>query len=77
MRNGSRDFDQSAAFRLIEELCLSKGIEGIRIDTDFPNKRMQHILIKNGFSPCGTVVFQGSPKPAYDKILPNGNKRRP
>lgn len=58
-----------ASFRLIEELCQQKGVSIIRVDTDFPNKRMQHILTKNGFVNCGTVVFQGSAKLAYDKIL--------
>lgn len=57
------------AFRLIENVCLARGIPYIRIDTDFPNKRMQHILEKNGFVKCGVVVFQGSEKLAYDKLL--------
>lgn len=57
------------ALRLAEELCLSRGVEYIRVDTDFPNTRMQHILEKNGFRKCGTVVFQGGEKLAYDKIL--------
>lgn len=56
-------------FRLIEKLCLSKGIKNIRVDTDFSNMRMQHILEKNGFTQCGTIIFQGSGKLAYDKIL--------
>ncbi len=56
-------------FHLIEELCLSKGVKNIRVDTDFPNKRMQHILEKNGFVKCGVIIFQGSGKIAYDKIL--------
>lgn len=54
---------------LIENLCLSKNIKSIRVDTDFPNKRMQHILEKNGFSKSGVIVFQGSGKLAYDKTL--------
>ncbi len=56
-------------FSLIEDLCRSKGVRSIRVDTDFPNKRMQHILEKNGFSQCGVIVFQGSGKLAYDKTL--------
>ncbi|WP_295763924.1 GNAT family N-acetyltransferase [uncultured Oscillibacter sp.] len=58
-----------AAFRLIEEFCGEKAVSIIRVDTDLPNKRMQHILTKNGFVNCGTIVFQGGPKLAYDKIL--------
>lgn len=57
------------AFALVERLCLDKGIPYIRVDTDFPNKRMQHILEKNGFIRRGTIVFQGSGKLAYDKLL--------
>lgn len=56
-------------FRLAEALCLERGVRYIRIDTDFPNKRMQHILAKNGYEKCGIIVFQGSGKLAYDKIL--------
>ncbi len=59
----------TAAFQMIEQLCLSKNITSIRVDTDFGNKRMQHILAKNGYSNCGTVIFQGSSKIAYEKVL--------
>ncbi len=54
---------------LIANLCLENGIHYIRVDTDFPNKRMQHILEKNGFVKCGIISFQGSGKLAYDKFL--------
>lgn len=54
---------------LVEEIALNDGIPYIRIDTDFENKRMQHILEKNGYRRCGEIVFQGSGKLAYDKIL--------
>ena len=30
-------------FNLVEELCKQKDVYYIRIDTDFPNKRMQHV----------------------------------
>ena len=56
------------AFRLVEDLCLKKGVTYIRVDTDFPNKRMQHILTKNGFVNCGIIDYHGS-KLAYDKLL--------
>lgn len=57
------------AFRLIEELCIRNGIYYIRVDTDFSNQRMQHILKKNGFTNCGEVIFQGSEKMAFDKLF--------
>ena len=59
----------NVTFPLIEKVCISRNVNYIRIDTDFPNKRMQHILEKNGFTKCGVVVFESSEKIAYDKIL--------
>ena len=56
-------------FELIERLCKRKKIHYIRIDTDFPNERMQHILKKNGYENCGVIIFQGSGKLAFDKIF--------
>lgn len=50
---------------------MSKGVSYIRVDTDPENLRMQHVMKNNGFAECGTVVFQGSGKLAYDKILSN------
>lgn len=58
-----------SAFALIEGLCAARGVKSIRVDTDFPNKRMQHILEKNGFQQRGVIVFQGGEKLAYDKSL--------
>ena len=67
----SRDFRgmglADVTLKLIEELCVQNGVRAIRVDTDFPNRRMQHILTKNGFEHCGVIVFQGSGKLAYDK----------
>lgn len=57
------------AFMLIEKLCIQKGIYYIRVDTDFSNKLMQHILKKNGFETCGKIFFQGSEKIAFDKFI--------
>ena len=57
------------AFRLIDELCIAENVRSIRADTDFPNKRMQHILEKNGYVRRGIIIFQGSGKIAYDKNL--------
>lgn len=54
-------------FKLIQELCIQNSIRNIRIDTDFPNERMQHILKKNGYENCGVIIFQGSGKLAFDK----------
>lgn len=60
--------DSGIAFDLIERFCLEQGVRNIRVDTDFPNKRMAH-LEKQGFVHCGVIVFQGGEKLAYDKLL--------
>lgn len=57
------------AFRLIEALCLERGVRSLRVDTGFLNRRMQHILEKNGFSHRGTIFYQGGARMAYDKSL--------
>lgn len=58
-----------SAFSLAEKLCIVKGVDYLRIDTAPPNKRMQHILAKNGFEYCGVIKYQGSERLAYDKFL--------
>lgn len=42
-------------------------ISNFRVDTDSDNKKMQHILKKNGFDYCGTIWFDNSEKIAFDK----------
>lgn len=59
----------SVTFALIEELCLARGVQYIRIDTHEPNKRMQHVLEKNGYVYCGTIYYQAGERMAYDKII--------
>lgn len=57
------------AFRLIGALCLERGVRSLRVDTGLSNRRMQHVLEKNGFTHRGTVFFQGGERMAYDKAL--------
>ena len=57
------------AFRLVEDYCKAHGVYNLRIDTDEQNKRMRHILEKNGFVCCGTVVQGGGDRLAFDKWL--------
>lgn len=57
------------AFALAEEFCRDKGFKTLRIDTDAQNKRMQHVLEKNGFSYCGTVIQGNGERMAFDKPI--------
>lgn len=59
----------SQVFDIIEKYCLGMQIYGIRIDTDFPNKRMQHVLKKNGYDECGIVTLSVGKRIAFDKKL--------
>lgn len=56
-------------FRLAGAFCRAKGSRALRIDTDAQNKRMQHVLEKNGFAYCGTVVQNGGDRMAFEKQL--------
>ncbi len=56
-------------FGLAEEFCRSKGFSVLRIDTHVDNKRMQHILTKNGFAYCGTVLPECGLRLAFDKKI--------
>lgn len=58
-----------SAFRLVEDYCKAHGVCNLRIDTDEQNRRMRHILEKNGFVCCGTVVQGGGDRLAFDKRL--------
>lgn len=56
-------------FSLAEDVCRSRGIGNLRIDTHAQNLRMQHILEKNGYRCCGTVMQDNGPRLAYHKAF--------
>ena len=53
-----------------EDLCRRQGVQNLRIDTHAQNQRMQHILKKNGYCFCGTVMQDNGPRLAYHKVFP-------
>ena len=57
----------TAVFQMVENMSRARGITAFRVDTDADNKKMQHILKKNGFLYCGTIWFDNSEKIAFDK----------
>ncbi|MDQ4141497.1 MAG: GNAT family N-acetyltransferase [Bacteroidota bacterium] len=57
----------------IEEFALRKNIYSIKADTNFDNIAMLKIFEKLGYSYCGEVYFRGSPRKAYEKVLPKTN----
>lgn len=57
-------------FELIEEYAVSNNVYSIKVDTNFDNIAMMKILEKGGYVYCGEVYFRGSPRRAYEKVLP-------
>lgn len=53
-----------------EEICLSKGIRNIKIDTYKDNKAMQGLLLKNNYEYCGVIYLEdGSKRIAFEKEI--------
>lgn len=60
----------SIILKNVEEICLSKAIHSVRIDTHEENLPMQKLLKKNGYEFCGIIYLEdGSKRIAFEKIL--------
>lgn len=53
----------------VESLARTKGIGSFRIDTNFDNFAMLHLLDKCGFAYCGEIRYGGGARRAYEKLL--------
>lgn len=56
-------------FQMIEELCMSKNVYSIKVDTNFDNIPMLRILEKLNYTYCGEVYFRGGARKAFEKVL--------
>ncbi len=56
-------------FRKIEEFSRENNVFSIKVDTNFDNLAMLHILKKLAYQYCGKVYFRGSERLAFEKIL--------
>lgn len=69
----SPDFlGQGYAKRLIgfiHDFAKEKGINSVKADTNFDNPAMLRLFEKMGYSYCGGVLINGSPRKAYEKVL--------
>ncbi|MEA4900120.1 GNAT family N-acetyltransferase [Desulfitobacterium sp.] len=60
----------SLMIKKVEEMCLSKGVHSIKIDTHEDNASMQNLIHKNGFQYCGIIYLQdNSKRMAFEKIF--------
>lgn len=57
-------------FDEIEEMARQQNISSIRADTNFDNPAMLRLFEKLGYQYCGEVYFRGTPRMAYEKVLP-------
>ncbi len=68
------DFRNQGLAKFIFESCENylkeQNIPSMRIDTHQDNKRMQQLLTKIGYSPCGIIFLtDGNNRLAYEKLL--------
>lgn len=54
----------------IASLAVSNNVYSVRVDTNFDNYAMLHILEKLGYTACGKVYFRGEAREAFEKVLP-------
>jgi len=59
----------TAIFQQAEKLSRQARMTSIRIDTNPANQKMQHLIKKNGFQYCGTVVIDATDYLAFEKLL--------
>lgn len=57
----------------IDEYALKNNIFSVRADTNFDNAAMLALFEKTGYQYCGEVYFRGSPRKAFEKLLPKAN----
>lgn len=56
-------------FESLENFAKENGVFSIKVDTNFDNLAMLHILGKLHYQYCGEVYFRGSARKAFEKIL--------
>jgi L-amino acid N-acyltransferase YncA len=55
-------------FSNVETLCANKKIHSIKVDTNYDNVEMLHLLPALGFAECGTVEYPQGQRIAFEKI---------
>ena len=53
----------------VEHFVVEKGIQSIKVDTNFDNVGMLRVFDKLGYQYCGKVYFRGSERLAFEKII--------
>lgn len=56
-------------FKILEDFAKSRSVYSIKVDTNFDNSAMLHILEKLDYYYCGEVMLRGAPRKAFEKRL--------
>lgn len=56
-------------FLMLEDLAKENRVFSIKVDTNYDNAAMLHILDTLGYTYCGEVYFRGSARRAFEKVL--------
>ncbi|MDE6164285.1 MAG: GNAT family N-acetyltransferase, partial [Muribaculaceae bacterium] len=56
-------------FNMVENMAAEKGIGSFRIDTNFDNFPMLHLMEKCGFEYCGEVRYERGSRRAFEKLI--------
>lgn len=58
-----------AFFQEIEQWAENRRVKSIRVDTNFDNPVMLHIIDRLDYQYCGEVFYDGDPRKAFEKVL--------
>ncbi len=56
-------------FDEVSTLAVSKGIHSFKVDTNFDNNAMLHIMKKSGFAYCGEIIYPQGSRLAFEKLI--------
>lgn len=56
-------------FTAVEHLATEKNISSFRVDTNFDNDRMLHLLERSGFDYCGKIHYEKGERMAFEKRI--------
>ena len=56
-------------FQKLEKFAMENQVFSIKVDTNFDNLAMLHILEKLNYQYCGEVYFRGGARKAFEKVL--------
>ncbi len=56
-------------FKAVEQWAAEQDIKFFRVDTNYDNVEMLHILPSIGFDYCGEITFEGGSRKAFEKAI--------